>query len=234
MADRVLADVDQDGFVFARDPVDIPFFVGRTARLPKHRSRIEVVLRDGDVLLRKQHPAPGGNDVREWVRRRLALNYFTEVAALSRLRGLPCVPQLREFHPRTRTLFVDFICGESLRHRLAATGAPIFKQDLDSDPILRRLSDKERVRREFVLWSALPEAELTRAALQDSMDAIHQRGVVHRDLHLANVIVGAVSGLPYWLDFEVAHLRVGNCDWSKLVDEDRTRFRNTFGLQSSM
>jgi tRNA A-37 threonylcarbamoyl transferase component Bud32 len=229
-ADRVLAEVDQDGFAFACDPVDIPFFNRRASRLPRHRSRVEVVLRAGAVVLRKQHLDPVGRDVRSWVWRRLGLNFYTEVAALSRLQGLPCVPQLREFHPHSRTLFMDFIWGENLRHRLAATGCPIFNVELDSDPMLRSLSDAERVHREFLLWSTLSEAARNRRALQDSMAAIHERGVAHRDLHLANVIIGNVTGQPYWIDFEVAHLRAHRRDWTKVVDNDRTLFRDTFGL----
>jgi hypothetical protein len=31
--------------------------------------------------------------------------------------------------------------------------------------------------------------------------------VAHRDIHLANVIVGAVTGRLYWVDFEGADLR---------------------------
>jgi tRNA A-37 threonylcarbamoyl transferase component Bud32 len=230
LGDRVLAEVDQDGFLFATDVIDLPFFDRRTAKMPRHRSRIDVVLRGSAVLLRKQHLAPARYPVRERVRRRVGLDFYTEVVALARLQGLPCVPQLREFQPRSHTLFTDFIWGENLRHRLAATANPVFNVDINADPVLRRLTDDERVHREFMLWSVLPEAAAWRAALGETMAAIHQRGVAHRDIHLANVMVGALTGLPYWVDFEGADLRVG-AGWQQLVAEDCMRFRNTFGLQ---
>jgi hypothetical protein len=125
---------------------------------------------------------------------------------------------------------MDFIWGENLRHRLAATGSLVFNVDVAADPILSRLTDRERVHREFMLWSVLPEAGARRAALRDAMAAIHRRGVAHRDIHLANIIVGAVTGLPYWVDFEGAHLRIGDA-WSRLVAENRLRFEGTLGLQ---
>jgi hypothetical protein len=124
---------------------------------------------------------------------------------------------------------MDFIWGENLRHRLAAVVSPVFNVDVASHPMLRRLSNCARVHREFALWSTIPESMLRRAALEDSIAAIHERGVVHRDMHLANVVVGAVTGRPYWIDFEGAVLRE-RTGWSTVVEEDRHRFRNSFGL----
>jgi tRNA A-37 threonylcarbamoyl transferase component Bud32 len=230
LGDRVLAEVDQDGFLFATDEIDVTFFDRRTAKVPRHRSRIDVVLRGSAVLLRKQHLAPARYSVRERVRRGLGLDFYTEVVALTRLHGLPCVPQLREIQPRSQTLFTDFIWGENLRHRLAAATSPVFNVDIDADPLLSRLTDDERVHREFMLWSVLPEAAAWRDVLGETMAAIHQRGVAHRDIHLANVMAGALTGRPYWVDFEAADLRGGG-GWRRLVAADCVRFGHTFGLQ---
>jgi tRNA A-37 threonylcarbamoyl transferase component Bud32 len=229
LEDRVLAEVDQDGFLFATDAIDVPFFNRRTAKVPRHRSRVDVVLHGGAVLLRKQHLAPAGYRRRERIRRGLGLDFYTEVVALARVQGLRCVPQLREFQPRAQTLFMDFIWGENLRHRLAAAVRPVFNIDIEADPLLSRLTDDKRVQREFLLWSTLPEAAVRRGALHDTLAAIYERGVAHRDMHLANVVIGAVTGLPYWVDFESAHLRAG-AGWSNIVTEARIRFHRTFGI----
>jgi hypothetical protein len=58
--DRVLAEMDQEGFLFASDSLDIPLFNRRTEKLRRHRSQVDVVLREGAVLLRKRHLTPVG------------------------------------------------------------------------------------------------------------------------------------------------------------------------------
>ena len=52
--DRVLAEIDQDGFAFAEHPADEPFFNRRTEKFPRLRYRLHVVLYRGRVCVRKQ------------------------------------------------------------------------------------------------------------------------------------------------------------------------------------
>ena len=227
--DRVLAEVDQDGFLFAADPCDAPFFDRRAGKIPRRRSRLEVVLRGGAVVLRKQHLRPRGRiGMRDRFWGALGLGFYTEAAALLRLQGLPCVPRLREIDTASRALFMDFLGGENLRHRVAAWGGPVFDLDLASEPFLGRLSPPDRVRRELRLWSLAREPFL-REALRGSVEAMHRRGVAPLDVHLANVVVGGVTGQPYWVDFELARLRAGP-GWADLARENFVRVDEALGL----
>ncbi len=227
--DRVLAEIDQDGYLFATDPRDVLFFNGRERKLPRRRWRVEVVLRGGVVLLRKRHVrgrSSGSLGVRLW--EALGLPFYNEVAAMLRLRGLPCVPQLREIDTASRTIFMEFIRGGTLRHRLAADGTPVSDLDLASDTTLSRLSDGERLLREGRLWSRLPEPYL-RAKLADLVVEMYRRGVAPVDVHLANIVVGRDTGRPYWVDFELARLRLGP-GWARRVVEHRRLADEVLGL----
>src|SRR5947209_14082184 len=44
--DRVLAEIDQDGFAFASDPIDQSFFNRRDQRAPRQQNLIDIVLKD--------------------------------------------------------------------------------------------------------------------------------------------------------------------------------------------
>src|SRR5512142_1592304 len=42
--DRILAEIDQDGFAFADDPIDAPFFERRAERRPRPQNRVHIAL----------------------------------------------------------------------------------------------------------------------------------------------------------------------------------------------
>jgi hypothetical protein len=226
--DRVLAEVEQDGFLFATNPLDVCFFNRRAQKKPRHRSRVEVVLRQGVVMFRKQHLLSPGGGLKEWVSTRLGIRFYTEVAALLRLQGLSFVPQLHAVDWHRRALFLDYIHGENLRHRLALNGKIIFHGDLNVDPILSRLSDRARVDREFALWSVSPDSAALRPRLKAAFAMMHTRGVTYDDIHLANIILGSVTGEPYWVDFEMAKLNVRRCG-PRSSTEVHLRFCEAFG-----
>src|SRR5947209_4063140 len=54
-ADRVVAELDQDGFAFAADPADESFFNRRKGTFPRVRYRLQIVMRRGRVCLRKEY-----------------------------------------------------------------------------------------------------------------------------------------------------------------------------------
>lgn len=204
---RVLAEFDQDGFLFAIDPTDAAFFDRRARKKPRCRNRLDVVLRGGVLLLRKQHPRPRlGDGLRAWFWGALGLLFYTESAAMLRLLGFPAAPQLHEIDPASRSIYMDFIVGETLRHRVAACGSPVFDLDLDADPQLCQLSPGERVCREGRIWASVSEPDL-RARLNELVAEMNRLGVVPLDFHLGNIIVGEATGLPYRVDFELSHLR---------------------------
>src|SRR5690348_15425056 len=96
--DRLLAEIDQDGFTFAIDPVDRPFFDRRAHRRERPQNALHIALVDGRVCIRKQfRPMRLGArrwgtravPPMEWVRRKVwsttGLFLYNEAAALLRL-----------------------------------------------------------------------------------------------------------------------------------------------------
>src|SRR5262249_22352911 len=53
LSDRVLGEFDQDGFVAATDPRDQGLFPARTLGRPRTSHRLQIVLTDGTVRIRK-------------------------------------------------------------------------------------------------------------------------------------------------------------------------------------
>src|SRR3954447_14920981 len=136
LEDRVLAEVDQDGFAFARDPADAPFFDGRPHRIARKKNLVEIVLLEGRVCIRKRFrgirfAARVWGDRRvplgEWLYRNFwtatGFYLYSEAAALLRLRDLPFVPKLRRIDVADNALYVYYIAGENLRTRAARAGA---------------------------------------------------------------------------------------------------------------
>ena len=62
-ADRVLAEIDQDGYAFPLEACDADLFRPRAERLPKRRYRLQVVLREGIVCVRCEDLAIVENDI---------------------------------------------------------------------------------------------------------------------------------------------------------------------------
>jgi hypothetical protein len=97
-ADRNLAEIDQDGFVFAIDPRDKVVFRSRNHMVPRRDHRLQLVLRNGNILVRKTQLPPGGKislarRIPLWVK----LGFYLECASLFRLRGLRFTPRLTRY-----------------------------------------------------------------------------------------------------------------------------------------
>lgn len=216
--DRLLAEIDQDGFAFAADPVDEPFFNRRARRVPKQRNRIDVALVDGRVCIRKRS-LPLRLGARFWGDRRvsaahwaqdnlwaaLGLFMYSEAAALLRLQDLPFVPKLRGIDIRTRTLYLDYIPGEDLRYEAARGGAAVHDCEVKDDRDLRQLSAMELQRREFQLLDHAGGGDLRRE-IADMARHINARGVVPLEIKLGNFVRGAATRKLYWVDFEFCRL----------------------------
>jgi hypothetical protein len=205
LADRVLAEIDQDGFAFAVHEADEPVFNRRADRLPRRRYRLEIVLEGGEVLLRKQFARqPLELGLRDWIWSSLALPFYSEAAALLRLRGVGCVPNVRSLDPATWTIVMDYIPGTNVR-QLIASAAAVHDLDVEAHDSLRVLPPAERDRREIELL-----AGVFGAALASEVDRVSQeivaRGVAPIDVKAGNIIRGARTGRLYWVDFETAHL----------------------------
>lgn len=216
--DRVLAEIDQDGFAFATDPRDEGYFNRRTLRVPRQQNLVDVTLLEGRICVRKRlrgyrfgarrwgdRPVP----VPEWARRavwvNLGLFLYTEAAALLRLQDLPFAPKLRAIDFADRALYIDYVHGESLRSLAARGGAAVHDHDLARDPQLNKLSSRELERREVALLEAACGGDFRREIAFMTREA-NARGVAPLDIKLGNFIRGAATGKLYWIDFEICRL----------------------------
>src|SRR5436190_13435489 len=217
--DRVLAEIDQEGFAFAIDPMDEPFFNRRARRAPRQQNLVDIALVGGRVCVRKRFrtyrmgarrwgdpPVPA----REWALRSfwVSLGFFmySEAAALLRLSDLPFVPKLRAIDLAGRTLYVDYIPGENLRSLAARGGAAVHDADIKDDPRLCGVSARDLERREVELLDRAGIGDFRREIAEMARE-INARGVVPLDIKLGNFVRGASSGRLYWIDFELSRLR---------------------------
>jgi hypothetical protein len=216
--DRVLAEIDQDGFAFALDPMDEPFFNRRIQRTPRQQNLVDIALVDGRVCVRKRfrtfrlgarrwgnRPIPA----RDWVDRSvwvsLGFYMYTEAAALLRLQDLPFVPKLRKIDVAGRTLYMDYVPGENLRNQAARSGAAVHDADVHESGDLRDLSPQDLERREVELLDRAGVGDFRRE-IADMARQINARGVAPLDIKLGNFIRGARTGRLYWFDFEICRL----------------------------
>jgi hypothetical protein len=217
--DRLLAEIDQDGFFFAVDPIDRPFFDRRAHRRERPQNALHIALAGGRVCIRKQfRPLRigarrwGTRSVppMEWIRRKVwstaGLFLYNEAAALLRLHDLPFVPKLRRIDAADRAIYVDCIAGDSLRHLAAERGAPVHDQDLAADRALSQLTGSELDRREVALLDAAGTGGDFRREIAAMVREVNARGVAPLDVKLGNFIRGSSTGRLYWIDFEISRL----------------------------
>ena len=189
--DRVLAEIDQDGFLFAVEDCDIEFFNTRDTMAPRKHHRVQIVLTDGFVRLRKsvlRHRTPG---ILAHIRDSIQWDLYLEAAALLRLRGVAGIPSIRRFDPSQGLIEMDYIWGRDLGH-IFADG--------------RRGLDYEEVSRQFAARMAKPDDELSDEITRLLIGVIG-RGVIPRDIHPANFIRARSSQTLYMVDFNLIYLR---------------------------
>ena len=199
-ADRALAEIDQDGYLFAYDHRDKRRFDRSSEHVPRRTRRLQVVLRDGVVCVRKWPPhcsrASRSARFRDWI----GWGFYLETAALLRLQGLPCVPRLHSFDVRSRTIDMEYVVGGNLRNELL------------SYEDIRALRDQIRC--------YLPQCTEVVAALAS-------RGVIPLDLHPANFIRGRETGRLYIVDFHLVYDRALP-GWERLQISSKLRLVQTF------
>jgi hypothetical protein len=227
--DRVLAELDQDGFAFAVHPADAPFFNRRAEKFPRLRYGLHIVLHKGYVCVRKRFVGQGGDApligrVFSW----LGLFYYTEACALLRLRDLPYVPRIRDLHLTSRTLFMDYVRGQTLQHKVAERGRKIL--DIDLAP-LGQLFAPDRDRREIEAFAG-ELGDTYRERIEEMAHAMNARGVAPLDVKLGNVLVGEKTGALYWLDFERAALD-SDLRYEQHLAQHRRLVEQWFGVSPS-
>jgi hypothetical protein len=239
--DRVLAEIDQDGFAFAVDPQDARFFERRARRVPRALNLLDIVLLEGRICIRKRYrnyrtgALQWGKRVplKERIQRRLwnslGLYLYSEAAVLLRLSDLPFVPKLRAIDLVDGAIYVDYVRGETLRQGAASTGAAIFDADLAGTQDLTGLSASELERREVALLESAGVAGNFRQEVVDMTRQINARGVAPLDIKLGNFIRGAITGRLYWIDFEFVRIQT-QPQWDDGLRLQRDTLENLFDL----
>ena len=223
--DRVLAEIDEDGYAFAAQVADEPLFNRREKRVPRPRHDFMIVLRKGEVLVEK-HFNPrrsAGPSMGDYLAGQLALPFFNEAAALVHLRSVAGVPRLRHVDLGNRILRVDYIHGQTLRKQVAESGAPL----LDAGAEWSNLDEHTRTKREIAAYAPHRGAHID--AIGHLAADILRAGVAPLDMKLGNILVGEKTGRHYWLDFEIAH--VDSCPrHEETVLESRALLEKWFGV----
>jgi tRNA A-37 threonylcarbamoyl transferase component Bud32 len=215
----VLAEIDQDGFAFAVDPRDAPFFERRKRRAPRQLNQLDIVLLEGRVCVRKRYRSFRAG-ARDWgerpvpllvrAKRRfwnsLGFYLYSEAAVLLRLSDVPFVPKLRAIDLVDRAIYVDYVNGQTLRECAAQSGAAVYDQDLAASHDLVGLSARELERREVTLLERAGGGGDFRREILEMVRGMNARGVAPLDIKLGNFIRGATTGRLYWIDFEFARV----------------------------
>jgi hypothetical protein len=189
--DRVIAEVDQYGFVFAADARDAAFFGANQSMTPKRYNRIQIVLRGRRIYLRKSFiwGSRPNNKMAALLPNALRWGFYVEAAALLRLRGFNGVPRIRRIDARKGVIEMDYIWGRDL-HQILSAGRKINEEEIYRSFEALLASDKEISRQNSTTLSGMVE-----------------RGVVYRDLKPANMIIAECSQRLYVIDFQDALLR---------------------------
>jgi len=243
LGDRMLAEIDQDGFAFAVNLEDRPLFNRRETNLPRWVHKMDVVLHAGRICVRKRFRAPSlgarrfghiKNTLAEQARwhawAALGLSFYMESAALLRLAALPFVPKLRGIDVSRRQVFMDYLPGESLRQVAAAQGQPIYDADIGADPTFRGLSSEELTAREVSLVDAAGLGNY-RAEVHRMVAAMNENGVAPLDIKPGNLLRGLKTKRLYWLDFERARLR-SHPRWEAELQTQHELLQSLFGKPS--
>ena len=243
--DRVLAEIDQDGFAFAVDPMDARFFERRTRRVARQLNLIDIVLLEGRVCIRKRYrnfregarawgerPIPMRERMQRMLWNSLGLYLYSEAAVLLRLHDMPFVPKLRAIDLVDRAIYIDYLQGETLRHRAARTGAAVYDEDLKEQRNLTHLPASALERREVELLERAGTGGDFRREIIEMMRAINARGVAPLDIKLGNFIRGAMTGRLYWIDFEYARIET-QPQWESGLRLQRETLGNLFDLGSN-
>lgn len=240
IGNRMLAEIDEEGFAFAVNPEDRPVFNKRDKSRPRPIHKLEIVLHEGRVCVRKRFRGPTRGMTRfgrirltvadqakrhAWAA--LGMWFYVEAAALLRLAPLPFVPKLRGLDIGRHEVFMDYLPGENLRQLAAAQGEPVYDVDVGADPALAAFSAGDLTAREVRLVDGAGLGNY-RAEVGRMIAAMNERGVAPLDIKPGNLLRGERTRRFYWLDFERARL-ASQPNWEAQLRTQNDLLREVFG-----
>ncbi len=209
--DRKLADIDQDGYLFASNPVDIPFFNSRIARVPRGRDRVSIVLKDGKIQFKKQFShvsdLPG---IWKKTQGLLGVGFYNEAAALIRLREKGFVPRILSVNPTDLSIHCEYIPSKTLyEHFMEST---VTREDKDEPSIFKSNASTEH-----------------RMRIRDNVLEMVACGLMPIGASLRNILVEKSEGSLYWVDFELAAL-TSQPRWNDRLEEGFQHLKHLFDV----
>ena len=190
-SDRTIAEVDQQGYIFAVDPADQPQFQASLTKEPRRHNEILIVLREGRVCVRKRPLLPAGATFQARLMHTLGWWFYLEAAALLRLRGLDGVPKLLRLDTRARALEMEYILGSDIRQEIIRSAGQ--HSCVSVDRVFR-----ERLR---------CQDDSLGYQVHRTLSGVMKRGILPRDIHAANFIRGKETGRLYMVDYQLPHFR---------------------------
>ena len=225
----VLGEIDNDGRVKSKGG-DLPFLlpIREENFVPRYRYDLELVAREGEILIRKDYRGDGKALLRE-------------ASCLSRLGESPAAPGLRSVNRTACTIEKTFVAGPTLRDILVEAGAEILSAHTEHDEQLIRLDQGSRLE---AVWRRGQEAfdralglsthdlpENLPVALEDALNSIHAQGVTGCSLTFGNVVFSQPGGQAVFIDFDGARLHRGprGTAFDLARDRDRRLFNRVYG-----
>lgn len=219
--DLLLGQVDTDGRLMAVfGPLPGWVLVSQAEFVSRHRFSLDVVLRDGLVLIRKNFRGDRQRFRGEWHH-------------LVKLMGKANVPDVVHADETQTILYKNMIVGRTVRDVLVEAGANILNVQTEMDPAILSLTGIERLnavlaRGTAYLSRCFPASFF--CALERQMDAIHREGVAGLSLTFGNVMVDQ-EGQPWLIDFEgaEAYRSLQNPLFLWQRDQDRQKYNRIYG-----
>jgi len=220
--EMILGRLDADGRILGRFGV-LPWLdhVPEAAFVARHRFGLDVVLREGRVLIKKDFRGDRQRFVREWYN-------------LVFLYGKANVPAVYTADEACCVLYKNLIPGPTIRSVLVAAGARILNVQTDDDPELAVLDGAARIEAVWArgrqkLASCFSESFLR--TLEQEMDRIHACSVARLSLTFGNVIVDARAETPWLIDLEGAwaYPSTQHPAFVYRREQDREKFSQIYG-----
>lgn len=220
----VLGHFDHDGRLLSRFG-EWPGLVSisEAAYVGKRYHTVDLVLLNGQVLIKKHFRNNRAAFVREWYN-------------LAHLYTKANVPAIYKADEAQHILYKAFINGRTLRDLMAEVGAIILSSQTNIDPTLDHLAYEHRLeevwrRGRAVLPKVVPPEFL--AALEEQMNRIHATGMAKLSLTFGNLIVGNNDHQPWLIDFEQtrSYGSTRNLLFAFRRDQDRRLFNRIYGTQ---
>ena len=177
--DIVLGVFDQGGHVLEqKGRISHTWEISRESFFPRVRTDIEIVLKDGLILIRKNFRGRRLAFAREWLNLKMLENHAN-------------IPRVYDAQKPKTLLYMNFIPGRTFREILESNGVVFEKRkEYKGD---RHLIVAGEIKK-YISQKSLN-------SLVDQMNIIHRMGIFRLDIKLGNFILG-IDDCVYWIDFE--------------------------------